>query len=110
MISTVLHVNESVQWNTTIKNESLNNLAKGFKLCYYGDERFFIHGEWAGTVVAPNAKLVLGQTHNKEILGQFLGRGVSVHQYSKIYKVPFNPQKSAIANMLHDVAWLGVQK
>ena len=40
----------------------------------------------------------------------FAATNVSVHQYSKIYKVPFNPQKSAMANMLHDVAWLGVQK
>jgi len=108
--STILHVNENIQWNTTIENQDFGAIAKGFKLYYYGSERFFVHGVWAGTLIAPNAKLVLGQTQNKRIYGQFLGKGVTVHQYSKIFRVPFNPQKSTTSSMPLDVAWLGGRK
>lgn len=108
--STILHVNENIHWNTTIENQNFGDIAKGFKLYYYGSERFFVHGVWAGTLIAPNAKLVLGQTQNKRIYGQFYGKGVVVHQYSKVYKVPFNPQKTITSSTLLDVAWFGVQK
>ena len=108
--STVLHVNEKIQWNAVFENAKKSIIAKGFKLYYYGSDRFFVHGAWAGTIIAPNAQLVLGQTQNKEIIGQFYGRSVVVHQYSKVYRAPFNPQKSFIFNMPLAVAWLGVLK
>ena len=108
--STILHVNEKIQWNAATENSKKSIIANGFKLYYYGSDRFFVHGAWAGTIIAPNAQLVLGQTQNKEIYGQFYGRSVVVHQYSKVYRVPFNPQKSVIFNMPLDVAWLGVLK
>jgi hypothetical protein len=57
-LSTILHVNEHIQWNTVIENRNFGNVANGFKLYYYGGERFFVHGVWAGTLIAPNAKLV----------------------------------------------------
>jgi len=108
--STILHVNENIHWNTTIENQNFGAIAKGFKLYYYGSERFFVHGVWAGTLIAPNAKLVLGQTQNKKFYGQFLGKGVTVHQYSKLFRVRFNPQKSTAPNTPLDVAWLGGRK
>lgn len=108
--STILHVNEKIQWNTSAEYEDKTTIASGFKLYYYGNERFFVHGVWAGTIIAPNAQLVLGQTHNKVLYGQFYGNGVVVHQYSKVYRVPYNPQKSTTSSTLLDVAWLGVQK
>ena len=108
--STILHVNENIQWNTTIESQDFGAVARGFKLYYYGSERFFVHGVWAGTIIAPNAKLVLGQTQNKKIYGQFYGKGVTVHQYSKIFRVPFNPQKTITSSTLLDVAWFGVLK
>ncbi len=108
--STILHVNEKIQWNTSIENQNIDVVARGFKLYYYGSERFFVHGVWAGTLIAPNAKLVLGQTQNKKIYGQFYGKGVTVHQYSKIFRVPFNPQKTITSSTLLDVAWFGVLK
>ena len=107
--STILHVNEKIQWNASTENEDKSSVAKGFKLYYYGSDRFFVHGAWAGTIIAPNAQLVLGQTHNKELYGQFYGKSIIVHQYSKVYRIPFNPQKSAPSALL-DVAWIGGQK
>ena len=108
--STILHVNEKIQWNTSVEYEDKTIIAKGFKLYYYGSERFFVHGVWAGTIIAPNAQLVLGQTHNKELYGQFYGRGVVVHQYSKVYRVPFTPKKTTTSSTLLDVAWIGGRK
>jgi hypothetical protein len=61
-------------------------------------------------VVILFTKLVLGQTHNKELYGQFYGRGVVVHQYSKVYRVPFTPKKTTTSSTLLDVAWFGVLK
>ncbi len=108
--STILHVNEKIQWNTIIENHNFGIVASGFKLYYYGEEKFFVHGVWAGTLIAPNAKLVLGQTQNKKIYGQFLGNGVTVHQYSKIFRVEFNPKKSTESNTPFNVAWIGGRK
>ncbi|MCQ2078423.1 MAG: hypothetical protein MJZ20_15575, partial [Bacteroidaceae bacterium] len=74
------------------------SIARGFKLYYYGTERFFVEGSWGGTIIAPNAKLILGQTQYKSLYGQFLGNGLSVHQYSRVINVVFNPlSSSAIA-------------
>ena len=55
----------------------------------------YIEGLWAGTIYAPKAKLVLGQA-NKTIYGRFVGNGITVHQYAKIYSVKWNPKKEAI--------------
>ncbi len=108
--STILHVNEKIQWNASAEYENKSTIAKGFKLYYYGSDRFFVHGAWAGTIIAPNAQLILGQTHNKELYGQFYGKSIIVHQYSKVYRIPFKPQKSTTSSTLLDVAWTGGQK
>jgi hypothetical protein len=72
----------------------MSTIALGFKLIYHGDKRLSINGQWAGTIVAPNAKLVLGQTSNKILYGRFLGNGISVHQYTSIRRIVFSPQKN----------------
>ena len=110
LVANSILMKENFQWNAATENAKKSIIAKGFKLYYYGSDRFFVHGAWAGTIIALNAQLVLGQTHNKELYGQFYGRGVVVYQYSKVYRVPFNPQKSTTFNTQLDVAWLGVLK
>jgi hypothetical protein len=90
--------------------QNVVTVASGFKLYYYGEERFFVHGVWAGTLIAPNAKLVLGQTQNKKIYGQFLGKGVTVHQYSKIFRMSFDPKNQPSPIRFFNVAWIGGQK
>lgn len=61
------------------------------KLYYYGTETFDVAGRWGGSLIAPNAKVILGQNWNKEIYGQFLAKQIVVHQYAKVWKVAFNP-------------------
>lgn len=95
--SVIFHVKKIVTWHPTISTTAnLNAIAKGVKLYYYGSERLFVEGQWAGTLIAPNAKLVLGQTRNKTLYGQFVGNGIAIHQYSKVYNIPFNPTHSSI--------------
>ena len=66
----------------------------------HGSETMFIEGEWAGTILAPNADLVLGQS-NKIVYGRFVGKNVTVHQFAIIYKVPYSPKE------YYDVALFG---
>ena len=88
---TIVHVNKTIKWNADIINTSPVAYAQGFKLYYYGTEAFDVAGRWGGSLIAPNAKVILGQNWNKEIYGQFLAKQIVVHQYAKVWKVAFNP-------------------
>ena len=66
------------------------NVARGFKLAHHSSQKVCIEGLWAGTVYAPKAKVVMGQV-SKAIYGRILGRDVDIHQYSRVYRVDFNP-------------------
>ena len=59
-------------------------------LVQHGNETMTIEGQWAGTIFAPNADLILGQSF-KVLYGRFLGKNVTVHQYSTIYSIEYNP-------------------
>ena len=78
-------------------------IARGVMLMQHGSETMFIEGEWAGTILAPNADLVLGQS-NKIVYGRFAGKNVTVHQYAMVKIVPFNPTE------LYEVVFLGGAK
>ena len=54
-----------------------------------------VEGMWAGTIFAPNADLILGQS-NKKLYGRFLGKNVTVHQYAQVYSVRFNPETNSV--------------
>lgn len=69
-------------------------------LVQHGNETMTIEGEWAGTIFAPNADLILGQSF-KVLYGRFLGNNVTVHQYSTVYNVNFNPE--AITNLVFNM-------
>lgn len=97
---TILHTMNQVIWRCRINPVILSNyyrdsrdvsIAKGFKLIHHGDNPLFIEGEWAGTIFAPKARLILGQA-DKRIYGRFVGNGVTVHQYASLYAVPFAPE------------------
>ena len=96
--STIIHANGTTIWRSWTLNDNLIQVAKGFKLIQHGSETMFIEGQWAGTIFAPNADLVLGQSY-KTLYGRFLGRNVDVHQYSSVYNVDFNPE--IITNLVY---------
>ena len=92
---TVLHTNGKIIWRTFNSEPASNtqywvNVARGFKLAHHSSQIVCIEGLWAGTVYAPKAKVVMGQV-SKAIYGRILGRDVDIHQYSRVYRVDFNP-------------------
>ena len=96
-MQTILHLHGGVIWRARTLNDDLEKVARGFKLIQYGSETVTVEGMWAGTIFAPNADLVLGQS-SKKLYGRFLGKNVTVHQYTQVYGIPFAPEmNSAIA-------------
>lgn len=99
----VFHLNGPCIWRAKLKRQNNvkdSTIARGVKLMQHGSETMFIEGEWAGTILAPNADLVLGQS-NKIVYGRFAGKNVTVHQYAVVKIVPFNP------TALYEVVFLG---
>ena len=96
-MQTILHLNGGVIWRARTLNDDLEKVAKGFKLIQHGSETMTVEGMWAGTIFAPEADLVLGQS-SKKLYGRFLGKNVTVHQYTQVYGIPFAPEmNTAIA-------------
>lgn len=92
---TVLHTNGSIIWRSYNSEPASNtqywtNVAKGFKLAHHSSKAVYFEGMWAGTIFAPKAKIIMGQTV-KTIYGRILGRDVVVHQFAKIFRVDFAP-------------------
>ena len=94
-MQTILHLNGSVIWRARTLNDDLGKVAKGFKLIQHGTETMTVEGMWAGTIFAPNADLILGQS-NKSLYGRFLGKNVTVHQYAQVYGIPFAPEMNTV--------------
>ncbi len=87
---TVIHAEGAFLWRASLVNEDKNLVARGFKLIQYGEQPVFVEGDWAGTIHAARAQLILGQTV-KNVYGRFLGHGVTVHQNTYVSRVDFNP-------------------
>ena len=110
---TIVHVNKNIKWNGVMKrmngsqseNASASQIAECFKLYYHGSETFDVAGLWGGTIVAPKAKIILGQGQYKLIYGQFLAKQIVVHQHSKIVKKEFTKPVSQPA--VHQEVALG---
>lgn len=90
---TILHLNGSAIWRAQNTNENLVHAAKGFMLVQHGSEAMTVEGMWAGTIFAPNADLILGQS-SKKLYGRFLGKNITVHQYATVRHVKFEPENA----------------
>ena len=64
--------------------------AKHIKIYYYGTKNVYIQTNFAGTIVAPNAEVIIGQT-GKNFYGAVFAKSIVVHQDTKITWVPFEP-------------------
>lgn len=99
--NTVLYVKGKILWKSTFsyktgRNFSYDFVARHFKLVYSGIERVFFDTNWYGTIVAPNAKIILGQTNAKELYGQFYANEIVIHQYAHLTIVHFDPNKDKL--------------
>ncbi|WP_297699514.1 PDZ domain-containing protein [uncultured Fibrobacter sp.] len=70
---TIIWTNGKTLWKTSIVNENQELVARDFKLIQLSDKDMFIEGDWAGTIHAAKADLIMGQT-NKLMYGRFVGK------------------------------------
>ena len=99
--NTILYIKGSVLWRTNFfykghKDFNYESVARHFKLLYFGSEKVFFESNIYGTIIAPNAKVILGQTNKKYLYGQFYANEIVVHQYSKLVNVPFEPEQERL--------------
>lgn len=94
---TIIHLNGSTIWRSKTLNDNLELVAKGFKIIQHSSETMIVEGEWAGSIFAPNADLILGQS-SKTLYGRFLGNNITVHQYATMYGVAFEPIKTYLVH------------
>ena len=55
----------------------------------------FVDNIFAGTIFAPTSNVILGQS-NKLFYGTVIANDITVHQYSRIYHIPFSNEESTI--------------
>ena len=82
--------------------------AQNFKFIYSGSNDVFFETNWYGTIIAPNAKIVLGQSHEKDLYGQFYANEIVVHQYANIKVVPFIPEQIHLEYVFNSEAGAGL--
>lgn len=101
--SVVFHIGNDFQWNGTIVADDMISAAQHIKVVYYGTNRVYVHTNFAGTIVAPNAEVVVGQS-GKNFYGAIYAKSIVVHQNAKIIWVPFvaGTSSSVIAGIDND--------
>ena len=78
--------------------------AQRIMVYYYGTNRVFIQTDFAGTIIAPNAEVVIGQS-GKNFYGAVYAKSIVVHQNTKITWVPFvEAQANAVVANIDNTA------
>lgn len=57
--------------------------------------------------IAPNFKVVLGQTHKKNIYGQIYANEIVIHQFSNLQTVPFVSEQTLFEYAYGELKTLG---
>ncbi len=86
--SVILYIGNDFLWNGTIVADDMVSVAQHLMIYYYGSNRVYIQTNFAGTIIAPNAEVVIGQS-GKEFYGAIFAKSIVVHQNTKITWVPF---------------------
>lgn len=110
--NTSLFVKGKVLWKSSFfyktgMNFSYDTVASLFRFIYSGTENIFFNTNWYGTIIAPNAKIILGQTHYKNIYGQLLAKEIVIHQYAYIRNVPFYHSQGMLEYVLNGQTNIG---
>lgn len=91
--SVVFHIGNDFQWNGTIETNDMISAAQRIMVYYYGTNKVFIQSDFAGTIVAPNAEVVVGQS-GKNFYGAIYAKSIVIHQNTRITWVPFVSQQN----------------
>lgn len=87
-----LHVGDNFQWNGTIVAEDMVKAAQNIIVYYYGTETVYVQMNFAGTIIAPNAEVVIGQA-GKRYYGSVFAKSIVVHQNTIFTWVPYAPSE-----------------
>lgn len=88
-----MHVGNNFQWNGEIVAESMIKAAQNIIIYYYGTETVYVQTNFAGTIVAPNAEVVIGQAYGKKYYGAIFAKRIVVHQNTIFTWVPYAPSE-----------------
>lgn len=86
--SAIFHIGNDFQWNGTVETDDMISAAQHIMVYYYGTNRVFVQTDFAGTIIAPNAEVVVGQS-GKNFYGAIFAKSIVIHQNTKITWVPF---------------------
>ena len=86
--SVIFHIGNDFQWNGTMETSDMISAAQHIMIYYYGTNRVFVQTDFAGTIIAPNAEVVVGQS-GENFYGAIYAKSIVVHQNTKITWVPF---------------------
>lgn len=105
--NTVLYVKGKILWKSRFSYKTgfgftYDFVARHFKLVYSGIGRVFFDTNWYGTIIAPNAKIILGQTNAKKLYGQFFAGEIVIHQYAQLENVHFEPDQDKIEYVFNE--------
>ena len=93
--ASILHVCGNFTWRAKIQNQDYLTIAQHFKLIQHSKQNMFVDNIFAGTIFAPTSNVILGQS-NKLFYGTVIANDITVHQYSRIYHIPFSNEESTI--------------
>ena len=84
----VFHIGNDFQWNGKIVTDNMVSAAQHIMLYYYGTNKVFVQTDFAGTIIAPNAEVVVGQS-GKHFYGAIFAKSIVIHQNTMVTWVPF---------------------
>ncbi len=91
------YVGNDFLWNGSLVADDMVAAARKIKVYYYGTERVYIHADFAGTIVAPNAEVVIGQS-GKNYFGAIYAKSIVIHQGTKVTWVPFEESSTMLVD------------
>ena len=89
----ILHVGDEFQWNGVMVADNMITAAQKIIVYYYGTKTVHIQTNFAGTIIAPNAHVIVGQS-GKNYYGAIFAKSIVVHQDTRITWVPFVLQQN----------------
>ncbi len=98
--SVIFYVGNDFQWNGTVVADDMISAAQHLMIYYYGTSPVYIQTEFAGTIIAPNAEVIVGQV-GKNFYGAIYAKSIVVHQDTKVTWVPFlrETANAVVANL-----------
>ena len=83
-----LYIGKDFQWKGAFTSSNLANIAQRFKIYYVGTNTAHLDANFAAKVVAPHAKVILGQS-GKEYYGSIYAKSIVVHQNTTFTWIPY---------------------